>query len=169
MIIVSTTILSFHSKVWVNFYVLCQIIFRIGNERSSLMFAFLFFLQILLRYHHACCLGMIDLGVHCLGLFFNKLCATFSGMDQICVHKATVWRGLLDHKKWMIPYRQFVKPATPNNISNIVANEEKNQTNMISWQDQPCTLLWFVFSLIFVRLSVSFDIPLYFLVEPLDT
>ena len=42
---------------------------------------------------------MIDLGVYCLGLFFDKLCATFSGMDQIGVHKTTVWRGLLDYKK----------------------------------------------------------------------
>ena len=63
------------------------------------MFAFLFSLQIVLRYHHACCLGMIDLGVHGLGLFFDELCATFSGMDQISVHKTTVWRGLLDPKK----------------------------------------------------------------------
>lgn len=63
------------------------------------MFAFLFFLQILLRYHHACCLGLIDLGVNGLGLFFDELCATFSGMDQIGVHKTTVWRGLLDYKK----------------------------------------------------------------------
>ena len=126
MIIVSTTILSFSFKVWVDLYVLHEIIFRIGNKQSSLMFAFLFFLQIVLRYHHACCLGMIDLGVLCLGLFFDKLCATFSGMDQICVHKTTVWKGLLDNKKWMISYRQVVKPATPSNLSNIVANEEKN-------------------------------------------
>ena len=138
MIIVSTTILSFSFKVWVDLYVPHEIIFRIGNKQSSLMFAFLFFLQIVLRYHHACCLGMIDLGVLCLGLFFDKLCATFSGMDKICVHKTTVWKGLLDHKKWMISYRQVVKPATPNNLSNIVANEEKNHTNIISWQDQCC-------------------------------
>ena len=63
------------------------------------MSASVFFLQIVLRYHHACCLGMIELDVHCLGLFFDKLCVTFSGMDQISVHKTTVWRGLLDHKK----------------------------------------------------------------------
>ena len=63
------------------------------------MSAFVFFLQILLRYHHACCLGMIELDVHCLRLCFDKLCATFSGMDQISVHKTKVWRGLLDHKK----------------------------------------------------------------------
>ena len=31
--------------------------------------------------------------------FFDKLRATFSGMDQISVHKTTVWRGLLVHKK----------------------------------------------------------------------
>ena len=154
MIIVSTTILSFSFKVWVDLYVLHGIIFRIGNKQSSLMFAFLFFLQIVLRYHHACCPGMIDLGVLCLGLFFDKLCATFSGMDQICVHKTTVWKGLLDHKKWMISYRQVVKPATPNNLSNIVANEEKNDTNMISWQDQCClfALICFRFlSFVFYR------------------
>ena len=29
----------------------------------------------------------------------------------------------------MISYRQVVKPATPNNISNIVANEEKKRRN----------------------------------------
>ena len=75
-----------------------KLFLRIGNEQSSLMFAFLFFLQILLRYHHACCLGLIDLGVNGLGLFFDELCAIFSGMDHICVHKTTVWRGLLDHK-----------------------------------------------------------------------
>ena len=63
------------------------------------MSAFVFFLQILLRYHHECCLGMIELDVHCLRLCFDKLCGTFSGMDQISVHKTTVWRGLLDHKK----------------------------------------------------------------------
>ena len=63
------------------------------------MFAFLFFLQILLRHHHACFLGMIDLGARFLGLFFDKLCATFSGMDPASVHKTTVWRGFLDYKK----------------------------------------------------------------------
>ena len=93
------TILSFHFKVWVNFYVFHEIIFRIENEQSSLMSAFVFFLQIVLRYHHACCLGMVELHVHCLGLFFDKLCANFSGMDQISVHMTTVWRKLLDHKK----------------------------------------------------------------------
>ena len=30
-----------------------------------------------------------------LGLFFYKLCTVFAGKDQICVHKATVWSGLL--------------------------------------------------------------------------
>ena len=68
---------------------------------------------------------MIDLGVHCLGLFFDELYATSSGMNQICVHKTTVWRGLLVHKKRMISYTQFVKLVTLNNNSNIVANEEK--------------------------------------------
>ena len=142
MIIVSKTILSFSFKVWVDLYVLHEIIFRIGNKQSSLMFAFLFFLQIVLRYHHACCLSMIDLGVLCLGLFFDKLCATFSGMDQICVHKTTVWKRLLDHKKGMISYRQVVKPATLNNLSNI------------SWQDQCClfALICFRFlSFVFYR------------------
>ena len=91
------------------------------------MSAFVFFLQILLRYHHARCLGMIELDVHCLRLCFDKLCATFSGMDQISVHKTTVWRGLLDHKKVNDIIRQFVKLATPNNNSNIVANEEKKR------------------------------------------
>ena len=80
----------------VNFYFLHVINFRSGNEQSSLVLAFLFFLQILLRYHHAYCLGLIDLDVHFLGLFFDKLCATFLGMNQISVNKTAVWRGPLD-------------------------------------------------------------------------
>ena len=63
-----------------------------------------------------------------------------------------VWK--IDNKKWMISYRQVVKPATPSNLSNIVANEEKNDTNMISWQDQCClfALICFRFlSFVFYR------------------
>lgn len=30
------------------------------------------------------------------GLFFDRLCTTFSGMDQTCVRMITVWKRLLD-------------------------------------------------------------------------
>ena len=69
------------------------------RKRVSLMFAVLCLLRILLWYLHACCLDGIILGVYCLGLFFDKLCTVFAGKDQICVHKATVWSGLL-HWTW---------------------------------------------------------------------
>ena len=69
------------------------------KKRVLLMFAVLCLLRILLWYLHACCLDGINLGVYCLGLFFDKLCTVFAGNDQICVHKATVWSGLL-HWTW---------------------------------------------------------------------
>ena len=43
-----------------------------------------------------------------------------------------------------------MKLVTPNNINNIEANEKKNETNTISWQDQSCLFAVIFFGVTFV-------------------